>query len=81
MHLSFYHLLIFLFLSLSIILIIATELEPTSDEITNETESLLSKEEQGGDDGIRTKKGSKKEGLFSNASIYFNFFSLLLKLY
>ncbi|VDK75755.1 unnamed protein product, partial [Onchocerca ochengi] len=39
----------------------AEKLEPTSDEAINETESLLSKDEQGGDDGIKTKKGSKKE--------------------
>ncbi|EFO21403.1 hypothetical protein LOAG_07087 [Loa loa] len=35
--------------------------EPAPDEVINETESLLSKDEQGGDDGIKTKKGSKKE--------------------
>ncbi|VDO59751.1 unnamed protein product, partial [Onchocerca flexuosa] len=39
----------------------AEKLEPTSDEAINETESLLSKDEQGGDDGIKAKKGSKKE--------------------
>lgn len=44
--------------------IVSVELEPISDEVINETESLLSKDEQRDEDGMRTKKDSKKEGLF-----------------